>query len=570
MFRNALALLLRPTAVFIVAIAGVTVVPLGMTGIAAVGDPSVSWTETDNQVVSGVSSFDATAAPAASGTAKIVKWCLLFDGAPVTTDVSTYSPSNANDGQIVQFANFSSVTGCWTVRSSYTYLSLANARVYWDTTTWVAGPHTLQWTVTDSGGRTATSPVLTFTTNNPGPSVSWTETDNQVVSGVSSFDATAAPAASGTAKIVKWCLLFDGAPAATDASRMRPAFRSTVNSAFRESSTNCVEGNDIREMHVQWDTTTWSVGSRSLSWIVTDSSGRTASSSPLTFTASNPQPFAYFGGLTAGQTVSGSVTVQLAAFHPGARAVATCFLIDNVPCQAGQPVTPAFSSQQSFVIDTTRMLNGTHTLRGLVVDDAGRWIGSTQIVFATSNPRSTVSPSIVFDAAPPYPSKAMSASVGGQFPNTQAIEVRFGTNSKKLGPPIIFNIAPTSPRLIWFTNSPVTYKIENLRPSTTYYFEILGKGINGDSNKVVIKVKSPSATPAPKPARSGSGGTFNGRICSNVRGWRLDKAINQIQKSCGEPYYGNHSSCPTAFGIWNKDNWYVLTQAGNRLGACKR
>ena len=532
--------------------------------------PSVSWTETDNQVVSGIASFDATATPAASGTAKIVKWCLLFDGAPVTTNVSDYGPDGARSGQIIQYATFSGSTGCWTVSSSYSAYSLANARVSWDTTVWAPGPHTLKWTVTDSGGRTATLDVLNFTTNNPGPSVSWTETDNQVVSGIASFDATAAPAASGTAKIVKWCLLFDGAPATTDGSRKRPTFRSTVNAAFRESSTNCVEGTDIREMYVQWDTTTWVVGTHTLQWTVTDSSGRSTSSLPLTFTASNSQPFAYFGGLSAGQVVSGSVAVQLAAFHPGARAVATCFLIDNVPCQAGQPVTPAFSSQQSFIIDTTRMLNGNHTLTGLVVDDAGRWTGSTQIVFTTYNSRSTVTPSVAFDVAPPYPSKAMSVNIGGQFPNTQAIEVRIGTSSKKFGPPTTFAIVPNSPSRSWFfENSPGTFKIPNLKPSTTYYFEFLGKGINGDSVRVVVKAKSPAATPAPKPARSGSGGSYNGRTCANVREWRLDKAISKIRSSCGEPYYYNALACPTLFGIVKESNWYVYSQFGNQLGACQ-
>jgi len=278
------------------------------------------------------------------------------------------------------------------------------------------------------------------------------------------------------------------------------------------------------------------------------------------------------GNLSPGQVLTGKAEVYLAAMHPGASFVSSYFFVDVAPWGSGSytEVYPQFTTVRKVVLDTTRMRNGNHIFVGLVNDSAGRQVWSSIIPFSTNNSASSIAPQVLFQPPPPYPDKNIQADLSGTFPNTQSIEVRVGTSSKKFGPTMTFVIAADSPSRNWFSaTSPGTFKIPGLKPSTTYYFEFLGKGINGDSVKVVVKAKSPAATPAPKPARSGSGGSYNGRTCANVRGERLDKAISKIRSSCGEPNYYNASACPTWFGIVNKDNWYVLTQSGNQLGACK-
>jgi hypothetical protein len=506
--------------------------------------PSVSWVSSNNRVVTGVATFDASAAPAASGTATIVKWCLLLDGVPVTSNVAVPDQTylDLTDG------SFSSSTGCWALGSLGSYIH--QAKVKWDTTSWASGPHTLQWTVTDSSNRTATSDVLTFTTNNPGPSVSWTETDNQVVSGIASFDATAAPAASGTAKIVKWCLLFDGAPATTAASRMRPTFRSTVNAAFRESATNCVEGTDIREMYVQWDTTTWALGWHTLQWTVTDTSNRTVTSSVLTFSTNNPQPYMVIGNLSPGQVLTGKAEVYLAAMHPGASFVSSYFFVDVAPWGSGSytEVYPQFTTVRKVVLDTTRMRNGNHIFVGLVNDSAGRQVWSSIIPFSTNNSASTISPS-VYSLAQPWPSKSVDSLIVGNFINTDSITIRYGTNKKKLGTEVTLAVI----------NGVVSGGVGGLKASTTYYFEIKGSGINGDSAPIVISSKTPKSSSKPYVSSGGSGGGSSGGsglLCSV--GTNLETCEDRHGLSMGRRL-GNTLDCTgKGRGVdWAK-NWTII------------
>ena len=161
------------------------------------------------------------------------------------------------------YTTFFPGTGCW--ERIYSSSDLRAAAVRWDTTTWAPGAHTLQWTVTDSSGRTATSSTLTFTTSNPSPSVSWVSSNNPVVSGVATFEASAAPAASGTAAIVKWCLSVDGSPVSSDVSTYVYSSYSNISSYTTFfPGTGCWEriysSSDLRAAAVRWDTTTWAPG----------------------------------------------------------------------------------------------------------------------------------------------------------------------------------------------------------------------------------------------------------------------------------------------------------------------
>jgi hypothetical protein len=473
--------------------------------------PSVSWVSSDNQVKSGVATFTATAAPAASGTAKIVKWCLLFDGAPVTSDGAVFANGYDTYWQL-EYGSFSAGSGCWD-RYSLAYELRAGA-VRWDTTTWAPGEHTLQWTVTDSSGRTATSSVLKFTTSNAGPSVSWTETDNQVVSGIATFDATAAPAASGTAKIVKWCLLFDGAPVTS-----KVVDSSSFYGAAFNSQTGCWSSSKSSvDLEVEFDTTTWALGWHTLQWTVTDSSNRTATSSVLTFSTNNPQPYMVIGNLVPGQVLTGQAEVYLAAMHPGASYVSSYFFVDVAPWGSGSytSVYPQFTTVRKVVLDTTKMRNGNHIFVGLVNDSAGRQIWSSIIPFSTYNTASSISPSI-YNVAQAWPSKSIDALLVGNYSNTNSITVRYGTNRRNLSTAVTLAVV----------GGVVQGAISGLKAATTYYFEIKGSGTNGDSAAVATSSKTPKSSSKPYVSSGGSGGgsyssggSSGGSSCTWVNGYR--------------------------------------------------
>jgi hypothetical protein len=434
----------------------------------------------NNQTVSGVASFEALATPSVLGTATIKKWCLLLDGAPVTTDVakSVYSNYYTIYGSI-----FSVQTGCW----SSTYNNVRSATVGWDTTAWAPGEHTLQWTVTDTSNRSVTSSVLKFTTSNASPTMSWVSDNNQTVSGVASFEALATPSVLGTATIKKWCLLLDGAPVTTNVAKSVYSNYYTIYGSIFSVQTGCWSStyNNVRSATVQLDTTTWALGWHTLQWTVTDSSNRTATSSVLTFSTNNPQPYMVIGNLSPGQVLTGNAEVYLAAMHPGASFVSSYFFVDVAPRGSGTytSVYPQFTTVRKVVLDTTKMRNGNHVFVGLVNDSAGRQVWSSIIPFSTNNSASSIRP-LMYHVPQAWPSRAINSYVVGSLSNTDSIIVRYGTNKKKLGLPITLPV----------TNGASPLAISGLKASTTYYFEITGVGLNGNSPAVIIQSKTPPAS----------------------------------------------------------------------------
>ena len=460
----------------------------GPSSVQAVGEPTVSWVSDDNQVVAGVATFEALATPTSPATIK--KWCLLFDGAPVTSNVSTYSAPYYDLPALI----FSGGTGCWSNPSGY-LRDVRETAVRWDTTAWAPGPHTLQWTVTDTSDRSVTSSVLTFTTNNAGPSVSWVSANNQVVSGVATFDALAGPAGSGTATIKKWCLLFDGSPVTSDVAAYASRYNNIYGSTF-SAQTGCWSG-DARNATIQFDTTTWALGWHTLQWTVTDTSNRTATSNVLTFSTNNPQPYMVIGNLVPGQVLTGQAEVYLAAMHPGASYVSSYFFVDVAPWGSGSytSVYPQFTTVRKVVLDTTKMRNGNHIFVGLVNDSAGRQIWSSIIPFSTYNTASSISPAI-YNVAQAWPSKSVDASLVGNYSNTNSITVRYGTNRRNLSTAVTLAVV----------GGVVQGAIGGLKAATTYYFEIKGSGTNGDSAAVVTSSKTPKSSSKPYVSSGGSGG----------------------------------------------------------------
>jgi hypothetical protein len=138
----------------------------------------------------------------------------------------------------------------------------AHANIWpWDTTTLSDGTHTLSTTVTDSAGHTASASITVTVSNGAALSVSITNpTQGQVVSGTRAIDVWVENAIGSSNTFVT---KVDG---------------TTIN-------TQTISGTHANIW--PWNTTTLSNGSHTLSATVTDSVGRTATTS-ITVTVSNP------------------------------------------------------------------------------------------------------------------------------------------------------------------------------------------------------------------------------------------------------------------------------------------
>ena len=161
--------------------------------------PTVAWTSpANNSTVTGVISLKATATPAATGTSGITKWCLTANGEEATNYAAASFVTKS--GRELSYGYYSTNSGCWSNDDDSRKITLT-----YDTTTWENKAYTLVLKVTDSSGRESTAASLTFTTNNPGPTITGTS---------SKGDAETRPSVSlmakryGGAEVTKWCVSF--------------------------------------------------------------------------------------------------------------------------------------------------------------------------------------------------------------------------------------------------------------------------------------------------------------------------------------------------------------------------
>ena len=267
--------------------------------------PSVSWTTPNNQSVQGKVALIANASAASSGTGTISTWCLSINGTSIAS--TSLTPGNntswdyaARGGQSGNYpeglANeFNGSTGCWSTKVTSIELSI-------DTTAWSDGSYSFVWKVTDSNGRSTTSPPETITTTNDEalPSVSWTTPNNQSVQGKVALIANASAASSGTGTISTWCLSINGTSIAS--TSLTPGNNTSWDyAALGGQSGNYPEGlaNEFNASTGCWstqatsiklsiDTTAWPSGIYSFVWTATDSNGRSANSSQLTINTVSP------------------------------------------------------------------------------------------------------------------------------------------------------------------------------------------------------------------------------------------------------------------------------------------
>jgi len=369
---------------------------------AAPSDLSVEWSTTNNGTVSGVFTVAASADTSSIGTATIKKWCLTVDGSPVTSNVAVTGDRDSWD-----LALFDADTGCWSRYSIY--YPLPSGTFQWDSTAWTNGSHTYVVTVTDTSNRTATSPTLTVTVANAGPSVEWSTTDNRTVSGVFTVAASAWAASTGTATIKKWCLTVDGSPVTSNVAVTGD--RDSWDLALFDADTGCWSRRNsyypLTSGTFQWDSTAWTNGSRTFVVTVTDTSNRTATSPTLTVTVANTAPSVEWS-TTDNRTVSGVFTVAASAWAASTGTATIkkwCLTVDGlkVPSDVAMGFednavtfnadTGCWSGVYSydnltsgtFQWDSTAWPNGSHTYVITVTDTSNRTATSPTLTVAVAN-----------------------------------------------------------------------------------------------------------------------------------------------------------------------------------------
>ena len=433
--------------------------------VLAAGEPTITWITANGTTFAGTADIEATASPT-SGSIK--KWCITKNGVALTTDLASGSMLGN------YYSTFSASTGCW---SNNNY-SLTTGRLSFDTTAWVDGSHTYQITVTDSSDRTATSTVLTINNVNTGPSVTWATTTGSTFSGTAVIEATAAAAATGSASIKKWCITKNGVALTTDlaSGSMLGNYYSTFS-----ASTGCWSNNNysLTTGRLSFDTTAWVDGSHTYQITVTDTSGRTATSTVLTLKTVNPRPTIALVGVTNGANVSGTLSLTLNVTMPSGVAGLTvesyCYKFDGQACDG---------SSKGFSVDTSTLRNGNHTVSVSIVDSAERTIELPEISFTTSNPGAALSSVYRRFVSPSWSNKTVTASLSISSVRATEIKVRYGKSAKSL----------TSTR--WLDTS--GGNITGLKPNTRYFFSVQANGMNGSSSVSSFSMMSPKIPPKPR------------------------------------------------------------------------
>lgn len=132
---------------------------------------------------------------------------------------------------------------------------------------------------------------------------------------------------------------------------------------------------------VDWDTTSASEGSHSLTAYARDAAGNPATSSPVSVTVRNDTtaPTVTITSPSPGSTVSGTITVSAnASDNLGVAGVQ--FLLDGAPLDAEDTAAP-YSAQW----DTTTASNGSHTLTAVARDGSGNTASSAPVSVTVAN-----------------------------------------------------------------------------------------------------------------------------------------------------------------------------------------
>ncbi len=226
-----------------------------------------------------------------------------------------------------------------------------------DATKMVNGTHSVIAMATDSAGISSTSAAVSFTVNNQLPTVTITSpAGGSAVSG-SSVTVAASPTAGTGLTVASVQLKVDNAAQGT-----------AVTAAPYDFTL---------------DSTALSNGTHVITAVVTDSAGNLATSSTVTVTVSNTPSAVSITAPTAGATVSGSSVGLVATATPASGLTITSvqFKLDGVNKGAADTTSP-----YGLGLDTTTIVNGSHTLTAVATDSASHVVTSSAVSITVNNP----------------------------------------------------------------------------------------------------------------------------------------------------------------------------------------
>ncbi|HEY3097594.1 MAG TPA: Ig-like domain-containing protein, partial [Methylomirabilota bacterium] len=228
----------------------------------------------------------------------------------------------------------------------------------WDTSTVSSGIHRLDLTVQDGGGRTATT-TRNVTVGSPGTIkvfITQPSTDGTTVSGTVWFTIWLENAATGTRNLT---LSIDGTVVATTPT--------TSNGPIS----------------MPWNTAGASGGTHTATVSVRDAANNTGSANRTVVTQGPATLTASFTSPADGATVSGMVTVGMAASGASGTPISFTLSVDG-----GAPIfsNSGAATTASFGWNSNSVPNGAHTLNLTVQDGAGRTATATRNVTVTSPP----------------------------------------------------------------------------------------------------------------------------------------------------------------------------------------
>ena len=303
---------------------------------------SITWDTTT--ATTGSHTLTATARDGAGNTS-VSTITLTVDNSPPTASLT--SPTNGSfvKGTINVNASASDTTGVTSVQFKLDGANLGAAdtaapyTTTWNTTTATNGSsHTLTAVASDAAGNTTTATTVTVTVDNAAPTAAVT------APAANSFIGGTAVSVSGTA---------------TDNIGV-------TSVQFKLDGVNLGAADTTSPYSVNWDTTTATNGSHSLTAVSSDAAGNTTTSSTVSVTVDNAAPSISITAPTAGSTVSGTATVSASSTDNtgGAGVGKVEFYID------GSLVNTDTTSPYSFSWDTTTAAFGSHSLTAKTYDNS--------------------------------------------------------------------------------------------------------------------------------------------------------------------------------------------------------
>jgi chitodextrinase len=414
---------------------------------------SVNWNSTT--ATNGSHTLTAVATDTAGNTTTTSGTIVTVDNSPPTISMSAPANGSTVSGSSVTIsASASDNNAVAGVQFNLDGVNL-NAEdttspysIAWNSTTATNGSHTLRAVARDAAGNLTTSASITVTVDNAAPAVSIT---TPVVSAsVAGSAVTVTASASDNVGVVGVQFKLDG-----------------VN----------LGAEDITSPYsVNWNSTTATNGSHTLTAVARDAAGNTTTSSAVTVTVDNAAPTVSITAPTAGATIIGSTTITAsAADNTGGSGVAKVeFYIDSTL------VSTDTTSPYNFNWDPTSYPNGAHTISAKAYDNV-----------SPANIASSTSVSIML-ALPDIQPPTVPANLSVSSRTTTSITLTWSASTDNIG--VTGYKVMRGGALVANVNG-LTYSDTGLASSTTYSYTISAVDAAGNTSAASTAVTTATLTP---------------------------------------------------------------------------